>query len=322
MEPQLTSSRRRLAPLVTFGKRAVRKLIRWYVAPQLAELRQRQADLAGLVESLHDEVARLNVYREVLEDEVARLHQYRADAEDLRVAQQVSEQERYARLARHIHARPAVNPEFGRAEHDPAREEFDYHGFVQKFRGPSALIKQKLSAYVNYYAGCARVIDLGCGCGEFLEALRDAGLSGVGVERGPRQAEACRRKGIEVIEADLFDVLDGLDDGSVEGIFAAGVVEHLAAEQLNRLFRLCRRKLRPGGLFIAETVNPHCLAALKLFHLDPTRVAPLYPEVAQFVAESAGFTRVEILVPDGRVEPHSSIHECEEYAILAGTEPS
>ena len=39
---------------------------------------------------------------------------------------------------------------------------------------------------------------------------------------------------------------------------------------LPELLEIARTKLRPNGVFIAETVNPHSPRALKAFWIDPT----------------------------------------------------
>jgi len=62
------------------------------------------------------------------------------------------------------------------------------------------------------------------------------------------------------------------------------VIEHLSYDELLRFLTLAHRKLRPGGILIAETVNPHSLSAFKTFWVDPTHVSPIFPEVAAALA--------------------------------------
>ena len=66
------------------------------------------------------------------------------------------------------------------------------------------------------------------------------------------------------------------------------------------------RVLRPGGLFILETPNPENLmvGALK-FHMDPTHVTPLPPELMEFTLEQSGFTQIQVarLSPDPLLDP-------------------
>ena len=57
-----------------------------------------------------------------------------------------------------------------------------------------------------------------------------------------------------------------------------------------------KRVLRPGGLAIFETPNPeNVLVGSNFFYLDPTHHHPLPSELMQFLFESRGFDRVEVL---------------------------
>ena len=221
------------------------------------------------------------------------------------------------RLEEQLFPIPYVNPEFDRPVPDPAAQTFDYVSFEHKFRGPAKMIEHKLRFYLPYVRGLSPVVDLGCGRGEFLSILREAGIDAVGVERHDGQVAECRRKDLRVVHADMFDHLRAVDDASIGVVFSAQVIEHLAFDRLNLLFRLAARKIRPGGLMIAETVNPHCPAAFKFFWLDPTHVAPLFPEVVQFLAQSAGFDDVQILYPAADRDGAHLYHESGDYAVVA-----
>jgi len=53
------------------------------------------------------------------------------------------------------------------------------------------------------HLGPADVLDVGCGTGEYLEAFRNAGVRGRGVELATAALEQCRAKGLEVARVDL-----------------------------------------------------------------------------------------------------------------------
>ena len=73
------------------------------------------------------------------------------------------------------------------------------------------------------------------------------------------------------------------------------VLEHLVVDDLIELLELAARKLRPGGLLIAETPNPMTFLTLhESYLLDPTHVLALHPALLAWLAESAGFRTVEI----------------------------
>jgi hypothetical protein len=95
------------------------------------------------------------------------------------------------------------------------------------------------------------------------------------------------------------------------------VIEHLSYEDLQRLFELSRRALAPGGLLVAETINPHSLPAFKTFWVDPTHRAPIFPEVAHALALIYGFGEAHILYPHGSGDAETDRVEETEYALVA-----
>jgi ubiquinone/menaquinone biosynthesis C-methylase UbiE len=119
-----------------------------------------------------------------------------------------------------------------------------------------------------------RVLDLGCGAGRFVAALRDAGAEPVGVELAEAALERARRN---VPGADLRLVAsDGslpLDHGEADLVWCSEVLEHVP-DTIGLLTEV-RRVLRRGGRLIV-TVPDHgrvkrTLIALAHYdaHYDP-----------------------------------------------------
>jgi len=139
------------------------------------------------------------------------------------------------------------------------------------------------------------VLDVGCGRGEFLELLNKEGIGSYGIDTNKQMVKACTERGLNAEAADLFDHVQGLEDGLLGGIFAAQVVEHLDGPRLRGFLREAHRTLRGGGVLIAETVNPESVYALtRFYYLDAGHQAPLPPALLQFLAELAGFSSVEV----------------------------
>ncbi|MEX2261382.1 MAG: class I SAM-dependent methyltransferase [Bryobacteraceae bacterium] len=181
------------------------------------------------------------------------------------------------------------------AEHTAARPAFDYGRFAERFRGSEEYVREKQKFYVPYFKGRTQVVDLGCGRGEFLEAMREAGVPGRGIDVSAECVARCREKGLEAVQADLISHLDGLPEGSLDGIFSAQVVEHLPPDRLPELVRLAALKLKPGGLLAIETPNPECLAIFAThFFLDPTHQRPVPHPLLAFYMEEAGFGRIDV----------------------------
>jgi O-antigen chain-terminating methyltransferase len=161
-------------------------------------------------------------------------------------------------------------------------------------RGSTESIRERQRPYVDDFRDAAPVLDLGCGRGEFLGLLREAGVEAHGVDLDADMVAYARGEGLEVEHADAIEHLQGLENGSLGGIFAAQLVEHVPAPTLVRLLELAAAKLRPGGLFVAETINPLSPLALRNYYADLTHAQPLVPETLELLVRQSGFGEVEL----------------------------
>jgi SAM-dependent methyltransferase len=201
----------------------------------------------------------------------------------------------------------------------------DYAAFEERMRGTSDVIRARQAPYVDDLRHAAPVLDVGCGRGEFLELLREAGIKSIGIDIDPDMVEICRQKGLDAKRADALAHLEGLENGSLGGIFCAHVVEHVAPDDLYRLLELAAAKLRPGGTLIAETPNPRALFALSMFFADPTHQRPVDPETLAFLGRQAGFDRVEIRFlneppAEHRLQPVSLPDDASRAALASNTD--
>jgi SAM-dependent methyltransferase len=175
---------------------------------------------------------------------------------------------------------------------------FDYAAFEDRFRGDREHVRGELRRYLGYFPtpGAGPVLDLGCGRGEFLELLGEAGVPAWGVEHDERRGEECRRRGLDVRSGDAMTVLETVEAGSLGGVVSFQVLEHLTLTKTVRLLRIARQKLRAGGVLIAETVNVQSLITFsRAWSIDPSHRQPLHPLTLQFLVDQAGFARSEIV---------------------------
>ena len=171
---------------------------------------------------------------------------------------------------------------------------FDYAAFEERFR-PEDTVRDRQQQYVDVLRGRHRVVDLGCGRGELLTLLRNAGVSAYGVELDATVAAAARGSGLEIVEDDAVGHVEALERGAVDAIVSLHLVEHLPASAVLRLINAAAARLRPGGILILETPNPESLVAGSVnFHRDPTHVRPIHPDTLAFLCESAGFATTEL----------------------------
>jgi len=170
-----------------------------------------------------------------------------------------------------------------------------YVGFEDHFRGSQDDIRGRVAEYLPIFRGMQNVVDLGCGRGEFLGLLRDNGIDGRGVDINEAMVEVCRSQGFDVTPTDALSYLEAQPDGSIGGLFAAQVVEHLEPQYLNALLDVAFSKLRPGAPIVLETINPACwFAFFESYIRDITHVRPLHPDTLKFLLIASGFQHVDI----------------------------
>lgn len=189
-----------------------------------------------------------------------------------------------------------------------------YLSFEDAFRGPRESIRARLEIYlpevraalaqavIGPAAGPAgsecRVLDLGCGRGEFLEMLSASGIRAMGVDSNGIMVQQGKDAGLDIREQDMFAFLKEMPAESMAAVTAFQVMEHLPFPRQLMLIDQCRRILAPGGLLILETPNPQNLLAGSVdFHRDPTHLKPVHPDTLLFLARARGFYRARICYP-------------------------
>src|SRR6476661_1845279 len=207
-------------------KKVLRPLLRWYVEPLAHEQRMFNDVVLKMVDGILEEVDRGERSRE--------------DA--LRTLGELEE-----RLTRVERRGPAAAPSTVAAQ--PAQAAVpDYFAFEARMRGSTADVRERQRPYVDDFRDAAPVLDVGCGRGEFLGLLREAGIEARGVDADADMVAYARGEGLEVEQADALAYLEEQPDGAFGGIFAGQVVEHLPPATLLRFLELAAQKLRPGGL--------------------------------------------------------------------------
>jgi len=109
-----------------------------------------------------------------------------------------------------------------------------------------------------------RVLDVGCGWGNMLRAVKDQGGSELGLTLSTAQAEACRDQGLKVRLVDWKEVLAG-EIGSVEAVVSIGAFEHFCSipeyaegqqgQIYSSFFRFCAGLLPEKGRLYLQTMT-------------------------------------------------------------------
>ena len=189
-----------------------------------------------------------------------------------------------------------AEPGAGPVSAAPSSALFDYVGFERRFRGdPEAVAAALAERYLDLLVANPPVVDIGCGRAELVELLTRREVEAIGVDTDPSMVAEAHDRGLDVRQVDGSSFLRQREPGSVGAIIATHLVEHLEFADLVELLELAATRLRPGGLFIAETPNPTSLVVLgNSFILDPTHLRPLHPSLLTFLCEGAGFRDVRL----------------------------
>ena len=109
-----------------------------------------------------------------------------------------------------------------------------------------------------------KVIDIGCGWGPMLKAIKDRGGEAIGLTLSPRQAETCKRYGLTVYLLD-WKALEPGRFGRFDAVVSIGAFEHFCSiEEFVRgeqeriydsFFKLCSDLLPSGGMFYLQTMT-------------------------------------------------------------------
>jgi 2-polyprenyl-3-methyl-5-hydroxy-6-metoxy-1,4-benzoquinol methylase len=179
---------------------------------------------------------------------------------------------------------------------DSAAEASKYVGFEDRFRGSREEIRGRLRDYLPLLAGASEVVDVGCGRGEFLELMREAGIFARGIDVNSEMVEVCRERGLAVEEADALRYVAAQRDASLGGLTAIQVVEHFEPSYLARFLEAAHHAMRPGAVLILETINPACwMAFFETYLRDLTHARPLHADTLRFLVQASGFTNAEVI---------------------------
>ena len=171
-----------------------------------------------------------------------------------------------------------------------------YAEFIDMFRPEFDELAKQLSYVASWLPSEGKAVDLGAGRGEMVTVLTKNGLDAFGIDSDQSVVDEAKTRGIDIRCQGISEFLRSEKSDTYSVVTAIHVVEHVSFEVLTDWFNEIKRILKPGGVFILETPNPHAIDAFKAFWIDVTHVRPYYPESLLHMMLSAGFTKAEIWV--------------------------
>jgi 2-polyprenyl-3-methyl-5-hydroxy-6-metoxy-1,4-benzoquinol methylase len=129
--------------------------------------------------------------------------------------------------------------------------------YMRIYKGMAVFLKQSMAAYGLALEG-AKVLDIGCFTGDFIEVLDGESAEAYGIELQSRAVEiANERFPGRVYQTDVFDRT--LPTSQFDVISMLGLIEHVT-EPVN-LLRRVTDILKPGGVLLIQTPNSGSLLA-------------------------------------------------------------
>lgn len=150
-----------------------------------------------------------------------------------------------------------------------------------------------------------RMLDVGCGNGQFLKWARQLGWNCYGIEVDAAAAAVARGHGIEIVGSDLRE-LGQAHDRTFDAITLSHVIEHVY-DPIDTL-RQCWRLLKPGGYLWIQTPNTDSVG-YEIYGADwrgleaPRHLVLFNLASLSWSLERAGFEGIRILPPADVAEP-------------------
>ncbi len=181
-----------------------------------------------------------------------------------------------------------------------------YTEFENNFRGSREQIINVLSNYdglIDYILNIddnPSLLDIGSGRGEWIQKCNAKGFKSIGLELDPKMVHDCKKLNLNIKEGDALLLLDDFCEDSFSIVSAFHVIEHMTYENIKELLIKSKRILKPDGLLILETPSiDNLMVSSKSFHIDPTHINPIHPDLLAFMSKRNGFEKLKYYFING-----------------------
>lgn len=276
------SPRRGVGPVVTKGKHVITRTMQ-PILDDLAD--QVNASLDHLV-ALQAAIGALQQRLDELPDPGPQLD---ALVERVGSLEQLEVAQRLARVEAAVHSDGSMVPAAAVAAPDPhlaaiaaARARIDDRG------------TERIGAYSAVLQPTMPVLDLSWSTDDAAVHLQQHGMQVRSVHPDATTVQQRQAAGVPAEQGDPLAAVQAAAPGSLGGIMALGLGDHLTAEQWMALPGLAHQALAPGGGLVLEMVNSTTPAALALRSRDPSLTPSVHPDTVAFLLRAAGFADVEV----------------------------
>lgn len=258
--------------LFSFLKKVIRKLTRWYIVPMLQDQITFNSYAVRAINNLNKQLDKKN-------EEIIKLLNERDEG----IKRLLDEKDERIKKLEKIEKENNFD--------------MDYLAFEDKYRGSEESIQKLQEKFVRLYVGKDNILDIGCGRGEFMKTLLNAGKQYVfGMDINPQMIEKCKKDGLSVELKDGVNYLYDNDNLNLGGIFSSQVIEHLKPSQIVKLIKGAYKNLQKGSPLILETINPMALVTQTMaYTLDLTHRQYVHPFTIEMLLKEHGFKKVEFI---------------------------
>lgn len=145
----------------------------------------------------------------------------------------------------------------------------------------------------------AKILDIGCGMGHFLNFLEIEGYKNyLGVDLSEENIEFCKKNKFNVKRANIFYQLKNTSE-TYDVIVMNDIIEHLEKPEILNLLKLILERLNPGGRLIIKAPNAsNPIMASSSRYSDFTHELLFTDESLSQVLKISGFIQIKIYPQD------------------------
>ena len=134
----------------------------------------------------------------------------------------------------------------------------------------------------------SKILEMGCGRGEFLNEFTKLGMNGFGIDLSNFAKDYCDNAEIKVVDISKDPV--PYPDNSFDIVFSKSFIEHFYYPE--EIFKEAYRVLKPSGILI--NLTPEWNYIYKSFYDDYTHRTPFTKKSLEDIHHVAGFKNVEV----------------------------
>lgn len=155
--------------------------------------------------------------------------------------------------------------------------------------------QKKYFKLFSHYSKHSRILDVGCGSGNFMEFLKQCGYNEVyGFDLSVEQCNYARSRGLNVDVSNIFDFVKK-SEHKYQIIFAMDIIEHFYKNELTELFEGLYSLLTDDGILIIRTPNGDSIFSQHIIYGDLTHLTIFNPNSLSQILRLVGFKEIIFL---------------------------